>query len=69
MSIILFSYTSTTIKYVNQTLEKIKNRPADSDDDVSILEELLIRGMTLKEATVMVADLLLAGIDTVQIIT
>ena len=46
-------------------MEAIKNRPADADGDVSILEELLIRGMTLKEATVMVVDMLMAGIDTV----
>ena len=50
-------------------MEAIKNRPADADGDVSILEELLIRGMTLKEATVMVVDLFLAGIDTVDITT
>ena len=50
---------------MNRTIEKVKNRPPNCDDeDVSILEELLIRGMTLKEATVMVMDLLLAGIDT-----
>ena len=57
--------TRTSIKYINKTLEDIKNRPADSDEDPSILEELLIRGMPPEEAIVMVVDMLMAGIDSV----
>ena len=56
---------STSIKYINKTLEAIKNRPADSEEDPSILEEILIRGMSPKDAMVMVVDMLMAGIDTV----
>lgn len=48
-------------------MASIKNRSADSDDDISILEELLIRGMSLKDATVLVTDMLMAGIDTVRL--
>lgn len=48
-------------------MEAIKKRDPDSDEDLSILEQLLIRGMTLSEAVVMVIDMLMAGIDTVSI--
>ena len=57
---------STSIKYINKTLEDVKNRPADSEEDPSILEEILIRGMSPKDAMVMVIDMLMAGIDTVK---
>jgi cytochrome P450 family 12 len=45
-------------------MEKIKARPDDADEEHTILEELLVKGMSLKEATVMVIDMLMAGIDT-----
>ena len=48
-------------------MESINKRTADLDGDISILEQLLLRGMTLKEATVMVVDFFLAGIDTVKL--
>ena len=54
----------TSIKYVNKTTEKIKNRPDNSDEQHTILEELLVHGMPLKDATVMVIDMLMAGIDS-----
>ncbi|EFX79020.1 hypothetical protein DAPPUDRAFT_305015 [Daphnia pulex] len=57
-------FTDTALKYVQQTLEVMTNRPADSDEDPSILEEFFIRGMSLKDATGMVIDMLMAGIDT-----
>jgi hypothetical protein len=47
-------------------MEDIKNRPEDSEEDPSILEEILIRGMAPKDAMVMVIDMLMAGIDTVS---
>ena len=47
-------------------MEDIKKRPADSEEDPSILEEILIRGMSPKDAMVMVIDMLMAGIDTVS---
>ena len=53
------------MKYINKTLESIKNRPADSDEDPSILEEILNRGISLQDATVLMVDMLMAGIDTV----
>lgn len=43
----------------------MKQRPADSEEDPSILEEMLLRGMSPKDAIVMVVDMLMAGIDTV----
>lgn len=52
-----------------RTLEAIKAQPADSvNNEMSILEELLVRGMPAKDAIVMVIDLLMAGIDTVSYI-
>jgi len=57
--------TRTAIKYLNKTLDDIKKRPADSEEDPSILEELLLRGMSKKDAIVIVVDMLMAGIDTV----
>ncbi len=60
--------TRTTVKYINKTLDAIKSRSASSsasEDEHSILEDLLIRGMSPKDAMVMVVDMLLAGIDTV----
>lgn len=49
-------------------MEKIKNRPAadQCEEDQSILEEILLRGMSLQDAVVMMVDMLLAGIDTVS---
>lgn len=34
-------------------MEAVKQRPADSEEDPSILEEFFIRGMSPKDATVM----------------
>lgn len=67
---VLFSYDTirTAIKYLNKTLDDIKKRPADSEEDPSILEELLLRGMSKKDAIVIVVDMLMAGIDTVVFI-
>ena len=53
----------TSTKYVNKTLEKIKNRRGETEDR-TILEELLVQGMSPKDAMVMVIDMLVAGIDT-----
>ena len=46
-------FPSTALKYVKQTMEAVKQRPADSEEDPSILEEFFIRGMSPKDATVM----------------
>ena len=45
-------------------MEKIKNRPVDSEENDTILEQLLLRGLPAKDAVVMVVDMLMAGIDT-----
>nr|QST15060.1 CYP362A7 protein [Diaphanosoma celebensis] len=57
-------FTETSIKHINKIMEKIKNRPEDSEEEPTILEELLVRGMSQKDALVMVIDMLMAGIDT-----
>ena len=58
----------TSTKYVNKTLEKIKNRREEAEYR-TILEELLVQGMPMKDATVMVIDMLIAGIDTTSYTT
>ena len=55
------------LKYISKTIEDIKKRPVDSQEDPSILEEMLGRGMTPKDTIVTVIDLLMTGIDTVDI--
>jgi len=47
-------------------MENMKKRPVDSEEDPSILEQFFQRGMTPKDAIVMVVDLLMTGIDTVN---
>lgn len=55
------------MKYVNQTVDSLQKRLASSEDqDFSILEELLLRGMPPNDVITMVIDLLMAGIDTVN---
>ena len=56
------------LKYISKTMDDIKKRPADSEQDPSILEEILLRGMSPKDTIVTVIDLLMTGIDTVNII-
>jgi len=64
----IFPYR-TAIKYINKTMDDIKKRPVDSQEDPSILEELFIQNISPKDAMVMVCDMLIAGIDTVVIYT
>ena len=45
---------------------KSKNRPEDSNENISILQNLLISGLTIKEATVVVIDLFFAGVESVR---
>nr|QST15058.1 CYP362A5 protein [Diaphanosoma celebensis] len=60
-------FTKTSLKYINKTLEKIKNRPEGVDAEQTILEELLVRGMSQKDALVMIIDMLMAGIETTSV--
>ena len=57
-------WNSTAIKYIQETLDLLKNRPDDYDGELTILEELLTRGLSPKNAIVFVIDMLMAGIDT-----
>lgn len=60
-------FISTTVKYVNKTVEVLKARSPDSlKDDLSILEELLLHRMAPNDVITMVIDLLMAGVDTVS---
>jgi len=44
----------------------MKDRTVDSDEDVGILDEILMRGLPPIEAIPLVVDMLMAGIDTVN---
>ena len=59
-----FKIVRTSAKYINQTLDKIQNRPAESEVERTILEELLVRGMSPQDAVELVINMLMAGIDT-----
>lgn len=60
------NFISTAVKYIHRAMENMKKRPVDSEEDPSILEQFFQRGMTPKDAIVMVVDLLMTGIDTVH---
>lgn len=49
-------------------MEDIKKSSVHSEDDHGILEEILLRGLSSTDATVMVVDMLMAGIDTVSLL-
>ncbi len=57
-------FDRTSFKYITKTMEKIDNRPENSEEDPTILEEFLARGMTPEDTVIMVIDMLMAGIDT-----
>ena len=57
-------YDRIVEKYINQAL-KVKQKSAVNNGEVSILQQFLLRGMTPKDVTTMVIDMLSAGIDTV----
>lgn len=60
-------FISTTVKYVNKTVEALKASSPDSlKEDLSILEELLLHRMAPNDVITMVIDLLMAGVDTVS---
>lgn len=55
----------TATKYINKTLEEAKNRSKNSDEQPSLLENLLrTKGNTMEDVIVMINDILLAGVDT-----
>lgn len=62
-----FWFNSTTIKYINRTVKALKaSSPENQNEDLSIIEELLVRGMSPSSVTTTVIDLLMAGVDTVS---
>ncbi|KAK2722001.1 hypothetical protein QYM36_002528 [Artemia franciscana] len=51
-----------SLKHINNAFDKLKNKPEGSD--VTILESILDRGLSIKDTVIMAMDLLMAGIDT-----
>jgi hypothetical protein len=58
-----FKYFSVSYKYVQQAIERSKNRPEGTEP--SALERLLKRDPNPTRAVIMALDMLMAGIDTV----
>ena len=54
-----------SMKHINQTMERLKAMPEDSDRELTVLEKLLIRDPDPKTAVVMAMDMMGAGVDTV----
>jgi len=53
------------MKYIGEATENLKSRPKDSDEEVSsFLDEILMKGMSYKDAAPLVMDTMLGGIDT-----
>ncbi|KAK2719090.1 hypothetical protein QYM36_004800 [Artemia franciscana] len=57
-------FTDIAIKYIERALKKIQNREPVSEENPTILESILARGLSPRDAILMVVDLLMAGIDT-----
>lgn len=57
----------TAMKYVKKAMDDIKHRPEDSDERVSILGQVLLRGLSYPATVAMTIDFLMAGIDTVNL--
>jgi len=45
-------------------MEKLANRPENSEEDPTILEEFLAGGMSPEDTVIMVNDMLITGIET-----
>jgi len=56
------------MKYIGEATENLKSRPKDSDEEVSsFLDEILMKGMSYKDAAPLVMDTMLGGIDTASL--
>lgn len=57
---------STTLHYIDQAIEKLKNKPLTTDEnhEQSVVEKLL--KIDKQVAVVMALDMMLAGVDTVN---
>ena len=53
------------MKHINKAFEKLKHKSEEAGQ--TILESMLDRGVSIKEATIMAMDLLMAGIETVSL--
>ncbi|XP_065571694.1 probable cytochrome P450 301a1, mitochondrial [Artemia franciscana] len=51
-----------SLKHINKAFEKLKHKSEEAGQ--TILESMLDRGVSIKEATIMAMDLLMAGIET-----
>jgi len=54
----------TTMKYIRGAVESLEKRDEVPDEFMSILEDILSRGLSLKETMTVIMDLMLGGIDT-----
>ena len=56
------------MKYIRGAVESLEKRDEVTDEFMSILEDILSRGLSLKETMTVIMDLMLGGIDTVTIL-
>lgn len=61
-----FYYFRVCMKYIDQAMERLKNRTSSSDDDLSLIERILLTESDPNLACVLALDLILVGIDTVS---
>jgi hypothetical protein len=54
-----------SLKYINQSMERLKAMPENPDKELTVLEKLLITDPDPKTAMVMALDMMAAGVDTV----
>ncbi|GIX91132.1 probable cytochrome P450 49a1 [Caerostris darwini] len=57
-------YAKIAFKYINQSLERIKQMGNSDDKKLTFLQEMLIKDLNVGDAMVFVADMLMAGIET-----
>lgn len=58
------TFSEIAFKYINRSLEELKNNAPNSDKEMTLLQVMVTKGLDVSEAMVVVADMLFAGIDT-----
>ncbi|KAG8226448.1 hypothetical protein J437_LFUL003440 [Ladona fulva] len=61
-------FTDVSMKHINNAIERMNNRKPGEDYEPSVLEKLLQRDPNPKTACVMAIDMLIAGVDTTNVI-
>lgn len=54
-----------SMKYINQSMQRLQTMPDNTERELTVLEKLLIKDPDHRTAVVMALDMMGAGIDTV----